>query len=345
MMKLNYKSVQRCLTHSDIKTLTAWTLGKSGTDFQIASKIAKHFNLQHKISSELLADCEEFKQHAHYLSFCMNGDTTALRAINKIEVNPVRNAPKVIGIYGTIATGKNIVGSVDYDSYKKIMFAKKHRIQIKSTEVALSLKKKLDTYIDELSEIYPKLYQEMFYLRERCGTWGGVVFNSTWNTNYVTPFEDIIALQKGLSLPEKLRRKTKSQHVILKRISAYLYWLPINQNIFNNDYTSFLPEKMRVKAHSFIARINGKWQQISHQNKNDIVAQRTDAFHKYFSSIVEPLLLREDSIAIIILSKKEIENLCNTFNETKRNAFICAQLYSMELWKNLIEEMSILREK
>jgi len=319
-------------------SITAWTLGKTGMDFKVAQKIAKHVNIEHKLSSATLSDEAEFQKHANFLAYCSNGSTNSLRAVNKIEINFNRTIPKIIGIYGTIAVGKNISGNVDYATYKKGIQKNKKNLSPQSKDISEELLMRCSDYIDQLKDSYPELYQEMYYIRQRCGVWGAVVFNSTWDMQYITPFEDIRSIQKGLGLPSEVRKKSVPQHKMLKKHSKYLYWLPINQNIFNNHYTSFINEKLRIKLRKFTGRVVTKLYSLSRSDGNNITQQRNELFKEYFKTSIQPLLLRENSISRKIFSDSELNKIINLLL-IDNDGYICAQLYTFELWKNIIEQM------
>jgi len=335
---LDSRTVLALMLQKGKNSITAWTLGKTGMDFKIAKRIAKHVNIDHKLSSETLANKAEFRKHANFLAYCSNGSTNTLRAVNKIEINLNRTVPKIIGIYGTIAVGKNISGNVDYSSYKKGILKNKKNIIPQSKDLSDKLLNRCSDFIDELKDRYPELYQEMYYIRQRCGVWGSVIFNSTWDMQYITPFEDIKSIQRGLGLPSEVRKKSLSQHRILKKYSKYLYWLPINQNIFNNYYTSFINEKLRLKLRKFTGRVVSKLYFLSSSNISNITQQRNELFKKYFENSIQPQLMREDSISRKIFSDSELEIIINQLLN-KNDGYICGQLYALELWKDMIEQM------
>lgn len=335
---IDSRTVFALLLKNKYRNITAWTLGKTGMDFKIAKRIANHFKIEHKLSSENLSDEAEFRQHAGFLAYCSNGSTNSLRAVNKIEINLNRKVPKIIGIYGTIAVGKNIIGKVDYSTYKNSICKNKKKLNPKTQDISDNMITRCTSFIDELKERYPELYQEMYYIRQRCGVWGSVVFNSTWDMQYITPFEDIKSIQRVLGFPTKIRKKSTSQHQILKKQSRYLYWLPINQNIFNNNYTSFIKETLRLKLRKFTGKVVGKLYFMSRSNNGSITQQRNELFKKYFENSIKKLIIRDDSMSKLIFTDRELKLIINSLTE-KNDGYICAQLYTIELWKDIIEQM------
>lgn len=337
---LDTRTILALLLKGFKKNIIAWTLGKEGMDFKVANRIAHHFEFKHKNSSPTFASLSDFECHSRFLAFCNNGDTNSLRAVDKIEIDYNVNIPKIIGIYGTISSGKNIIGNVQFKVYKDKMFANKKQISFISNDFLLMLKVRLFDYLDSLKSNYDQQYQELYYIRERCGNWGGVVFNSTWNLKHICPFEDINALQKVLSLPTEIRRKTKVQHDILLNHSKYLYLYPINQNPFNNGYLLFLPEKFRIffkKSWDFLL---SKKENLTNKNIQDISQQRTDIFFKYFKKVVKPILMKTDALSLLIMSDEDRKNLIYSFEKDRANILNIAQLYTMELWKEFINQMS-----
>ncbi len=336
---LDTRTVLALLLSMNADNLTAWTLGTSGMDYQVARKLSHKYKIRHRISSAHLADEKDFETHARYLAYCMNGDTNAMRAVNKINVDPSRKIPKIIGIYGTTMLGKNVPGTKDSETFSSTSFKNRHNIIVKDDSFTVELKERLSAYIEEVASTYPHHFEEMYYFRERCGTWGSVVFNSTWDNQHITPFEDIVALQKGLSLPKDVRYQTKSQHYILKKTSPFLYWYPINNNIFNNEYTSFIPAALRLKAGVFVNKVNGKLNRIFNPNRTDIFSQRKETFNTYFHGSVEPLLKHENSISRKLLDSDYLQALCGNLKDDNNGCFVNAQLYSIELWRCICEEM------
>jgi len=201
------------------------------------------------------------------------------------------------------------------------------------------LKERLFSYLDETKSHYTELYQEIYYIRERCGNWGGVVFNSTWNLKHISPFEDVNALQKILALPKEIRRNTKVQHQILKNHSSYLYFYPINRNPFNNGYLLFIPEKNRVvfkRLYDYGLSIKKR---ISRKRVQNIALQRSEIFFKHFREAVKPLMIRQDSITNGLLNVEDRDKLIYEYENKKTNAHVISQLYTMELWKEYSDKM------
>jgi hypothetical protein len=319
--------------------MTAWTLGTSGTDYEVARKLAQKYGVDHKISSSSLADGTEFMKHAEYLSYVMNGDTNTLRAVNRINRDVGRSIPKVIGIYGTTMLGKNVPGLSSVEAFKKSTFTNKHAVVLNDDTLAQKLRERFESYVDSLQKAYPDMYEEIYYFRERCGVWGRVVFDSTWDNHHITPFEDVFTLQKGLSLPKSIRYRTKSQHYILRKTSPYLYWYPINDNVFNNDYTSFLPDEWSKTLRKFIDRVHGKLNRIFLHNQSDIFTLRKNTFNEFYPRLIKPLLCEDNSITQNLIGKKYLDALSGPLINDNEGSLIRAQLYSIELWRKVCEGM------
>jgi len=118
---LDTRTVLALLLKGFNKKIITWTLGFEGEDYKVAEKISQHYNLEHRNSESSFSDLHEFITHANYLAFCKNGDTSSLRATNHLEIDLHAAIPKVIGIYGTISTGKNIPGDMKYQNYKEVI--------------------------------------------------------------------------------------------------------------------------------------------------------------------------------------------------------------------------------
>ena len=314
-------------------------------DFQAASKIAKHFKLIHKSSSTTFSSSLDFVHQSIYFAFCNNGDENSIRAIDSITIDYKAKIPKIIGLYGTISSGKNIVGNVHFNVYSEMMFANNLKVSFLSEKLLSLLKIRLFEYLNILKSNYTDKYQELYYIRERCGNWGSIVFNSTWNMKHLCPFEDINALQNILSLTTKIRRKGQIQHKILLDYSKYLYFYPINQNPFNNGYLLFIPEKYRLffrKVWNFLLR---KKRKLSNKAVQDISQQRFDIFFGYFKQNIKPLLIRADALNTIIMTRDDRDKLINNFEHNKIGVHQISQLYTMELWKDIVDQVSIIRRE
>lgn len=340
---LDTRTVLALLLKNFKKHIVTWTFGIEGMDFKTASKIAKRFKLTHKSSSTTFSSSFDFVRQSIYFAFCNNGDENSIRAIDKITIDNKANIPKIIGLYGTISSGKNIVGNIHFNVYKEKMFANKLKITFLSVELLSLLKTRLFKYLNILKSNYIDKYQELYYIRERCGNWGSIVFNSTWNMKHLCPFEDISAIQNILSLPTDIRRKGQIQHDILLDYSKYLYLYPINQNPFNNGYFLFIPEKYRLffrKAWNFLLRKKGK---LLNKTVQDISQQRSDIFFEYFKQDIKPLLIRADALNTIIMTSNDREKLINSFENNKIGIHQISQLFTMELWKDIIDQISIIK--
>lgn len=325
------------------KKIVSFTLGKSGMDFNVARKIAKHFNIQHKSSSIEFSDADDFILHSRFLALCMNGDANSIRTLDKIYIDYHAEIPKIIGVYGSIKYGKYTVGDIEYDHYKELMLKNKYKIGFFSDQLLDSLKSRLYNYLDELKSTYNVRNQEIYYIRERCGNWGSMVFNSTWNLRHISPFEDIIAMQNMLSLPKNIRRKTKVQHEILRKFSTFLYLYPMNRNPFNNDYLSFIPDKLRLFIRKAWTHYESKIEQIISSNIKDISTLRLEKYHEYFSECVKPMLERQNSLNKQVLTKENRDELIRNFEKNKVGVLQISQLYTMELWKDIIDKFSIIK--
>nr|MDA3813482.1 hypothetical protein [Candidatus Cloacimonadota bacterium] len=342
---LDTRTVLALLLNFKDKKIIAETMGKGGMDFETARFLANSFHLDHINSANQFSNADEFITHSTFLSFCNNGDTTSIRAINKIKIGTNPKVLKVIGIYGTIAVGKNIIGDIQFNKYQEAMFKNKKKIGFLSNDVVEMLKKRLYNYLEYLRSNFDDLTQELYYIRERCGNWGSTVFNSTWNLEYITPFEDINAMQKMLSLSKHKRHNTTLQHYILRKQSKLLYFYPINQNPFNNGYSLFIPAKQRL----FLRRLwNFAKNKIEKQRMStmlDISNQRNNLFQDYFGKQVKPSITRSTSISKHFISEQSIEQMIIDFEKQKIGFNLIPQLYSLELWKDLVDKMSELNRQ
>jgi hypothetical protein len=324
------------------KKLIAWTMGVEGMDVSVSRKIAKYFNIEHRSSSSKLADINEFELHAKFLAYIKNGDTNSYRGLNKIEYDVTRRIPKVIGIYGTVSKGKYYFGKMTCKKYEEKIFEDRNSIPFIGMDKQEELRSRLDSLLEQLSFQYSNYFQEMFYIRERCGNWGGVVFNSTWNLKHISPFEDIRSIQNNLSAPLKYRMTSQIQHKILYDASKYLYFLPVNQNIFNNGFANFLPDNVRTfgrKAFAFVQR------KLKKKNRTtfDIQAERKRLFKEYSEVKVIPLIRRKDSCISKIFNSDEIEQIVMSYLDNGKYFDIIHKAYSMEIWKQYVDEMATLK--
>ncbi len=302
------------------------------------------------VRSEVRAQgVERFDEHAALLAFHMNGDTSAMRAIQPLELEAPGGLPRLQGGGGPLLRGYHYppapLSRLPLPPRAVVAWLRSWSGRLSS--LPWETRELMRGVVERLEgSVYTNLgltndacdLIDLFHMHERFAFWGALGSRSTWK-ELATPFRSPAVMELAWQLPSPRGRYARVHETLIRRHVSESLYIPMNGRVLL-PLIDPTPETLRPLVELATAR----WFEIGRQTRwaERQKAQwilRSEAVAGPLGDRFEDMLGARDSIATTLMGSAGVRRLLDEHMGRKcHHMQTLCNMVTMEYWREQILE-------
>lgn len=334
----------------DPSKLQVLTTGRpEDLDARVAGSICRHYGLSHEVIEAPVPQTNDFIDNLSSLAFYLNGDTNGKRACREAYAYDV-NAPIAIGggggeiFRGYYYPPGNMVAKCDARDAARYMSERRFGRLGKLTGVAQEARRAVAQRVRNQFELYatwtpePWDWFDLFYLYERFARWALANRRAFQPPKYYL-FDGPALVKSVYQLPSPIGKHCHLHQAVVRELSSYLYWLPINgKSLYVFQSNGFL-NRAAKKADKIMASWATSVKARSSNGSSAPGTPHADAVRQLLKGEARAILANPGGVTAVLFGRDALDRIIEEHCASRvDHTETLGALFTLERWWDLVHE-------